>query len=156
MSLIAANVKYSRPYFEPVNLNSLSIAVEMSLTDEIYAILFVAALAVSFLTLVVLRLVSKTPLFPKDVIKIPRFRHVEYDALPSFAENGNIDGQKEAKSFALEPLKGWRFRLGILQKLVLISLVIVHTLILVLNGATGLRIIYVPYWVLTIASRNQW
>jgi hypothetical protein len=126
----------------------------MSVADEVYAGVLLVAVGLSLLVLLVLRFVSKAPLFPEDVLKIPRFRSNGYDELPTVVENGSV-GQKEKPSFALEPLKGWRRRLGILQEAVLISLVVLHALTLVLNGATLLRIVFVVYWVV-ISVKNAY
>jgi hypothetical protein len=118
------------------------------MTDKAYAIVLISALGISVLMLCVLWYYSGDPIFAKDAIKLPRFRHRSYDSIPTHAENGNgFDHRKRKESIVPERLVGWRLRLGLLQSLVLLSLVIIHTLILVTSAPTVLRIVFVVYWV---------
>ena len=118
-----------------------------SVTDKTYAIVFITALGLSALVLCLQRIVSGDPIFPKGVVKIPRFRYHDYDPLPTHVQNGNGVGLPEHKDFTPEPLLGWRLRMAFLHSLVLLALLLVHTVILLNDGTTFLRIVFVPYWV---------
>ena len=118
-----------------------------TVADKSYAGVFISALGISILILCASYYLSRDPIFPKDTLKLPRFRHRHYyDSVAQHAENGNGVEIKERKKTP-EPLKGWRFRMGILLNMVLIALVIVHTIILDLSGPTLLRIVFIVYWV---------
>jgi hypothetical protein len=132
------------------NLDGLYLQVSSivsSTSDRVYAIVFIAALGLSVLGLGLTWYLSGDPLFAKQVIRLPRFRFREYESLPTFA-NGNANGvNRDEKSSALEELKGWRLRMGVLQGAVLLALTIVHTVILLQDGANFLRIVFIVYWV---------
>jgi hypothetical protein len=118
------------------------------MTDKAYAIVLISALGISVLMLCLSWYYSGDPIFAKDAIKLPRFRHRSYDSIPIHAENGNgFDHRKIKENVVPEQLVGWRLRLGLLQNLMLLSLVIIHVLILVTSGPTVLRIVFVAYWV---------
>jgi hypothetical protein len=135
----------SRPvHYGLLDLFSESLSVTTG-GDKIYAIVFITALGLSALALCLSLLISNDPIFAKDVPKLRRFRHRDYETVASHAENGN--GIHHKKNAVPERLTGWRLRLGVLQSLVLLSLVIIHTVILVTDGPTFLRIIFVVYWV---------
>jgi len=103
-------------------------------------VLGVAALAICFT-----RYRSGDPFFANQAIKLPTFRFRPYDSLPT--ENGNGVGHSDAPKATLEPLVGWRYRLGIFQNALLLALVFVHSLILLTVGLQFLRIVFVAYWV---------
>jgi len=126
-----------------------SLLPKPSLTDKAYAIVFLGALGLSVLILFLSWYVSRNPVFPKEVIALPRFRHVGYESLPTHAENGNgVDHErKESKALVPEKLKGWRLRLGLFQSAVLAALLAVYAIILVTVGPTLLRIVFIAYWV---------
>jgi len=117
------------------------------MTDKTYAIVFTSALGLSALSLFSSWFVSRDPIFAKDALKLPRFRPRGYESILTHTENGNgvVHGKKE--NAVPERLTGWRLRLGVLQSLVLMSLVAIHTVILVTDGVTFLRIVFVVYWV---------
>ena len=125
-----------------------SFATRATVTDKTYATIFIAALAASVLILCTSYSISRDPIFPKNTLKLPRFRRRGYDLLAQFSENGNGVARKDRKTNP-EPLKGWRFRMGLLLNFVLIALVAIHTVILVFSGPTLLRIVFVVYWVAT-------
>ena len=117
-----------------------------TVTDKAYAGIFTSALAISVLILCTSYYRSKDPIFANKVLKLPRFRHRNYDSLAQDPENGNGVDPKEGRKNP-EPLNGWRFRLCILLDLFFFALVVVHTVILVSSGSTLLRIVIIPYWV---------
>ena len=66
------------------------------MTDKTYAIVFITALGLSALALCLSWFISRDPIFAKDVLKLPRFRHRDYETVSSHAENGNgIDHNKQ-------------------------------------------------------------
>ena len=124
-----------------------SLEAKATVTDKTYAGILVSALVVSVLILCTSYYVSRDPIFSKEAFKFPLFLlHRRYDSLPQHAQNGNGVHHKEKKRNP-EPLKGWRFRMGVLLNLVLVALVVVHALILVFSGPTLLRIVFIMYWV---------
>ena len=123
-----------------------SFEAKTTVTDKTYAGIFTFALAISLVILCTSYYVSRDPIFPEETLKLPRFRHRDYDSLAQHAENGNGVDRKERKKTP-EPLKGWRFRMGVLLNFVLIALVVVHTIILDFSGPTVLRIVFIVYWV---------
>jgi hypothetical protein len=120
---------------------------ETSIADKTYTILLISALGVSVLILCLSWYVSGDPIFVKDAIKLPRFRHLDYNPIHSHTENGNGINHREAKKFRTEPLNGWRLWMGVLQNLVLLSLVAIHVVVLVTAGPDFLQIVFVVYWV---------
>jgi len=125
-----------------------------TVTDKTYAAIFVSALGISVLLLCVSYYISRDPVFPKDTLKLPRFRNRDYHSVAQHAENGNGVEIKERKRTP-EPFKGWRFRMGVLLNFVLIALVVVHTIILDLSGPTLLRIVFIVYWVYLLNRANS-
>ena len=123
-----------------------SFDAKTNVTDKTYAGIFIFSLAFSLVILCTSHYVSRDPIFPKETLKLPRFRHRDYDSLDQHAQNGNGVDHKERKRTP-EALKGWRFRMGVLLNFVLIALVVVHTIILDLSGPTVLRIVFIVYWV---------
>jgi hypothetical protein len=125
----------------------MSLSVATSVTDKTYAIVFITALGLSALVLCISWFMSRDPIFAKDFLKLPRFQHWDYETVSSHAENGNGIDHNNKRNAMPERLIGWRLRLGVLQSLVLLSLVTVHTVILVTDCPTFLRIVFVVYWV---------
>ena len=120
---------------------------ELSTTDTAYAIVLISVVGLSVLLLSVLRFVSGDPIFSKPLFKLVGFRYQNYDSLPTHIENGNGVDHRDAKVFAPEPLNGWRLRMGILQSLVLLALLIVHAVIFATSRANMLGIVLIVFWV---------
>jgi hypothetical protein len=120
-----------------------------SLADTTYAILLISALGLSVLILLASRLLSGDPIFTKETLKLPRFRVREYEALPTHVQNGNGIGHAEEmqETKTVEPLVGWRLRMGIAHTAVIAGLLAIHVVILISDGPTALRITFVVYWV---------
>jgi hypothetical protein len=129
-----------------------TLKTKSSITDFAYAITFICLLGLSAIGLLLNWYRCKDPIFPKETIKLPRFRFHNYDSLPTHVENGNGVGHKKQKIVRIEPLKGWRMRMGVLHTAVLLALTIVHTLILIADGPSFLRIVFIVYWVFTFSS----
>lgn len=123
-----------------------------SLTDEVYVVVFTSALGLSALQLCAARYWSNDPIFPKETLKLPRFRCQDYESVPSHRENGHDISHTKARNTALEPLEGWRLRMGVLQGIILLALVAIHAVILVSDGPTSLRIVFVVYWVRAVIA----
>ena len=86
---LVALLTYGLQDFLPV-----SLSVATSVTDKTYAIVFITALGLSAFVLCLSWFMSRDPIFAKDVLKLPRFRHRDYETVSSHAENGNgIDHQ---------------------------------------------------------------
>lgn len=138
----------SRPtHHRAPDLFPMSLNVAASVTDKTYAIVFITALGLSALTLCLCWYLSRDPIFAKDILKLPRFRRLDYQTVSSRAENSNGIDHNSNKNAVPERLTGWRLRLGVLQSLVLLSLVVIHTVILMKDCPTFLRIVFVVYWV---------
>ena len=122
---------------------------ESPISDRTYIFTFLSILGLSFCALCLARYISDIPIFPSPVTFKPiRFRIAENEPLlangHSVAENGDVG---EPKGSHLEPLTGWRYRLGILMSLVLLALVIVHTVIFITEGMKLLDLTFIFYWV---------
>jgi hypothetical protein len=106
-------------------------------------------LGLSVVILLASRLLSGDPIFTKEALKLPRFRVREYEALPTHVQNGNGIGHAEEKqeTKTVEPLVGWRLRMGIAHTAVIAGLLAIHVVILISDGPTALRITFVVYWV---------
>jgi hypothetical protein len=127
---------------------NFATATQSSVTDKTYAILLIAALGLSVMTLLLSRIISGDPIFSKEVIKLRRFRAREYKSLPTHVQTGNGLGHVDGKMpDSPEPLNGCRLRMGILHTAVIASLVAIHVLILLTVGLTMLRIAFVIHWV---------
>ena len=125
----------------------VSLSVATSVSDKIYAIIFITTMGSSVLILCLSGFMSRDPIFAKDVFKLPRFQYRDYEAISSHAQIGDAIDHNNKRNAVPERLTGWRLRLGVLQSLILLSLVTVHTVILVTDCATFLRIVFIVYWV---------
>lgn len=143
------------PHYGFMSFLSESFVADTSIADRTYAIVLISALGVSTLMLFAAWYTSRDPIFAKDLIKLPRFRHRDYNSIPRHAENGNgIDHGEVKRNVTPERLTGWRLRLGVLLSLVSLSLVAVHAVILVTSGPTLLRIVFVVYWVYPLIAET--
>jgi hypothetical protein len=112
---------------------------------------FIVALGMSVFGLTLTWYWSGDPLFAKETFVLPRFRFRNYESL-SHHVNGNGLDHGGDKSAVLEDFIGWRFRMGVLYSATLLALTIVHAVVLVENGSTFLRIVFVAFWALPFSS----
>lgn len=128
--------------------NSVSnlLIIDAPYMELVYAIILLTALGISLGSLVTIRLCSYDPIFAREKVRLPRFRNREYESLAPHEDNAN--GVSHDKLIVIpEEFKGWRLLMGVLLGTVLLALVIVHTLILITNGSSLLRIVFIVYWV---------
>ena len=128
-------------YFDPqikMNVSPPVPASETSITDGVYATLLSSVLGVSVLILCLSRF--RVPVFGKDVAKLRRFLRYDHNAV-----DHNIFG--EIKYARPERLPEWSFRMAVLLNVILLTLVILHAVILIMEGPALLRTVFVLYWV---------
>ena len=134
------------------NFISNLLIIDAPCTELVYAVIILTALGVSLGSLVTIRLRSHDPIFAKEKVKLSRFRNGEYESLAPHEENAN-GVSHDRLAVIPEEFKGWRLAMGVLLGIVLIALVIVHTLILITNGPSLLRIVFIVYWVCSYDSK---
>ena len=130
-------------YFDPqieMNVSPPAPTSETSITDGVCATLLSSVLGVSVLILCLSRFSSGVPIFGKDVAKLRRFWRQDSDVLDSAIF-------REIKYARPERVPEWSFRISVLLNVVLLTLVICHAVILIIEGPTSLRTVFVIYWV---------